>query len=112
MKIVHLSTFDAVRVATGTGFAEFIETTRQLAIGREMKHHIVNHQEQFVDVDVHTNTIAGFGALLKLAWYGSHHLYTTGFIPLYVAERCYVYNYRHLETIFWKFLNGSMILLS
>lgn len=31
------------------------------AIGREMKHHIVNHQEQFVDGDVHTNTIEGFG---------------------------------------------------
>ena len=31
------------------------------AIGHEMKHHIVNHQEQFVDGDVHTNTIEGSG---------------------------------------------------
>ena len=31
------------------------------AIGREMKHQIVNHQEQYVDGDVHTNTLEGFG---------------------------------------------------
>ena len=78
------------------------------AIGREMKHQIVNHQEQFVDGDVHTNTIEGFWSLLKRAWYGSHHHYTTGFTPLYVAERCYVYNYRNLECIWTKFVNESI----
>lgn len=79
------------------------------AIGREMKHQIVNHQEQFVDGDVHTNTIEGFWSLLKRAWYGSHHHYTTGFTPLYVAERCYVYNYRNLECIWTKFVNESVL---
>ena len=66
-------------------------------IGREMKHHIINHQVQYVEGDKHTNTIEGFWSLLKRAWYGSHHHYTDGFTPLYVAERCYVYNYRHLN---------------
>ena len=79
------------------------------AIGREMKHQIVNHQERFVDGDVHTNTIEGFWSLLKRAWYGSHHHYTTGFTPLYVAERCYVYNYRDLECIWTKFINESVL---
>ena len=79
------------------------------AIGREMKHQIVNHQEQFVDGEVHTNTIEGFWSLLKRAWYGSHHHYTQGFTPLYVAERCYVYNYRNLECIFTKFVNESVL---
>ena len=79
------------------------------AIGREMKHQIVNHQEQYVDGDVHTNTIEGFWSLLKRAWYGSHHHYTTGFTPLYVAERCYVYNYRNLECIWAKFINESVL---
>jgi hypothetical protein len=78
------------------------------AIGREMKHHIINHQEQFVNGDVHTNTIEGFRSLLKRAWYGSHHHYSTDYTPLYVAERCYVYNYRNLECIFTKFVNDSM----
>ena len=31
------------------------------AVGKEMKHHIVNHQEQFVDGEIHTNTIGAFG---------------------------------------------------
>ena len=79
------------------------------AIGREMKHHIVNHQEQYVDGDKHTNTIEGFWSLIKRAWYGSHHHYSVGYTPLYVAERCYVYNYRNLEEgIFWKFIKESM----
>lgn len=77
------------------------------AIGREMKHQIVNRQEQFVDGDVHTNTVEGFWSLLKRAWYGSHHC-TTGFTPLYVAERCYVYNYRNLECIS-KFVDESVL---
>ena len=80
------------------------------AIGREMKHHVVNHQEQYVDGDKHTNTIESFWSLLKRAWYGQHHHYSTGYTPLYVAERCYVYNNRHRETIFWKFINESMLL--
>ena len=46
--------------------------------------------------------------ILKRAWYGSHHHYQTAYTPLYVTERCYVYNHRNLETIFWKFINQSM----
>ena len=79
------------------------------AVSQHMKHAVVNHREgQYVDGDAHTNTIEGFWSLLKRAWYGSHHQYSTGYTPLYVAERCYVYNYRHLDTIFWKFVNESM----
>lgn len=77
------------------------------AIGREMKYQIVNHQEQYVDGDVHTNTIEGFWSLLKRAWYGSHHHYQTAYTPLYVAERCYKYNYRDTD-IFWKFLKECL----
>lgn len=62
-----------------------------LALGKQMKHHIIDHQEQFVDGDVHTNTIEGFWSLLKRAWYGSHHHYWTEYTPLYVSEACYKY---------------------
>ena len=78
------------------------------ALGSQLKHEVINHQEQFVEGNIHTNTIEGFWSLLKRAWYGSHHHYSTGYTPLYVAERCYVYNNRHRETIFWKFINDSM----
>lgn len=72
------------------------------------KHEIINHSEQFVEGDKHTNTIESFWSLLKRAWYGTHHHWKTGYTPLYVAERCYVYNNRHRDNIFWKFLRDSM----
>ena len=78
------------------------------ALGNQLKHHVINHQEQYVDGDKHTNTIEGFWSLLKRAWYGSHHHYQTAYTPLYVAERCYLYNNRHRETIFWKFLKETV----
>ena len=80
------------------------------ALSTQLKHHVINHQEQYVDGDKHTNTIEGFWSLLKRAWYGQHHHYSVGYTPLYVAERCYVYNYRNLECIWTKFVRESMIL--
>ncbi len=78
-------------------------------VGKEMKHSIVNHQEQYVDGDVHTNTIEGFWSLLKRAWYGSHHHYRTAYTPLYVAEACYKYNNRDNENILYKFLEDMVM---
>lgn len=80
-------------------------------LSNQMKHQVVNHQEQYVDGDTHTNTIEGFWSLLKRAWYGTHHHYTTGYTPLYVSERCYVYNNRNTECIWSKFVTESMRLL-
>ena len=79
-----------------------------LAIGKEMKHQIIDHQVQFVEGDKHTNTIEGFWSLLKRAWYGSHHHYWTEYTPLYVAEACYKYNYRNHDDVFGKFMMESM----
>lgn len=73
-----------------------------------MKHHVINHPDQFVKGDKHTNTIESFWSLLKRAWYGTQHHWKTGYTPLYVAERCYVYNNRHRDNIFWKFLKESI----
>ena len=73
-----------------------------------MKHNVVNHQEQFVDGETHTNTIEGFWSLIKRTWYGQHHHHSVEYTPFYVTERCYVYNARHLDCIWTKFINGSM----
>ena len=78
-------------------------------VGKEMKHQIINHDVQFVDGDKHTNTIEGFWSLLKRAWYGQHHHYQTVYTPLYVAEACYKYNYRDMDSVFDKFLNESIL---
>lgn len=81
------------------------------ALSSQLKHHVINHQEQYVEGNKHTNTIEGFWNLLKKAYHGSHHHYSVGYTPLYVAERCYVYNARNLDCIWTKFVNESMRLV-
>ena len=78
------------------------------ALSSQLKHHVINHKEQYVDGDKHTNTIEGFWSLIKRAWYGQHHHYSVEYTPLYVAERCYVYNSRNSDCIWTKFVNGSI----
>lgn len=63
-------------------------------------HSVINHRTEYVNGDIHTNTIEGFWSLLKRAWYGSHHKYTVGFLSLFVAQAAWKYNYRH-ETRPW-----------
>ncbi len=71
-----------------------------------MKHEAIKHSEQYVDGEIHTNTIEGFWPLLKRAWYGQHHHYSKGFMPLYIAEACYKYNHRNTENVLDVFLRG------
>jgi transposase-like protein len=63
-------------------------------VGEMMLHATVNHAVAYVDGIIHTNTIESFWALVKRAWYGSHHHYSRKYIHLYIAEACYKYNYR------------------
>ena len=69
-------------------------------------HLAINHQERYVDGAIHTNTIEGVWALLKRAWYGSHHHYSKGWMPLYVAEVCWKYNKRKSDNAFGEFMQG------
>lgn len=62
--------------------------------GRKMLHAVVNHSVSYADGPVHTNTIEGFFALIKRAWYGQHHSYSRKYMPLYIAEACFRYNRR------------------
>lgn len=64
-------------------------------IGKEMKHAVINHKEQFADGETHTNTIEGFWSLVKRAWYGTHHHYSEKYMALYIAEACWKYNNRN-----------------
>lgn len=73
-------------------------------VGREMLHAVVNHAVEYANGPTHTNTIEGFWALVKRAWYGSHHHYSRKYMPLYIAEACYKYNRRKSQTGFADFL--------
>ena len=70
------------------------------AMKDEIFHQTVDHEEQFVDGEVHTNTIESFWSLLKRAWYGQHHWYSRRYTHLYVGESCFKYNHRRNENMF------------
>ena len=67
---------------------------------------MINHKRQYVDGDRHTNTMEGFWALVKRAWYGSHHQYSKRYMPLFIAESCWKYNNRENEDPFTTFMKG------
>lgn len=71
-------------------------------------HSTVNHQECYVDGSTHVNTIEGFWALLKRAWYGQHHHYSEKYMALYVSEACFKYNSRNKKDAFSDIL-GLMV---
>lgn len=71
-----------------------------------MAHAVVNHAVRYADGATHTNTIEGFWALVKRAWFGQHHHYRKRFMPLYVAEACWKYNQRGNHNAFSTFLRG------
>jgi len=77
-----------------------------------MPHRVISHEEGYVDADdktLHTNTIEGFWSLLKRAWYGSHHKYTKGWSPLFVAEAVWKYNHRKDDNVFDYFLRACFV---
>ena len=73
-----------------------------------MPHCVVNHKEkQYVNGEVHTNTIEGFWALVKRAFHGTHHHYKH--VNLYMDEACYKYNNRKNKDIFNKFIRECFV---
>lgn len=69
---------------------------------------VVNHKERYADGATHTNTIESFWALIKRAWYGSHHHYSRKYMPLFVAESCWKYNHRKSNDPFAVFMRGCV----
>ena len=73
-------------------------------IGSQMNHATINHQIAYADGHIHTNSIEGFWALVKRAWYGQHHHYSRKYMPLYITEASYKFNNRKVADTF-----GGMI---
>ena len=77
--------------------------------GEMMPHVVIDHRYGYVDPadkGIHTNTIEGFWALIKRAWYGSHHHYSRCWMPLFIGEACWKYNQRHNPSTFDTFLRA------
>ena len=55
-----------------------------------------------------TNPIEGFWALLKRAWYGTHHHYSKGYAIAYAVEACFKYNARHRSNVFESLIRSAV----
>ena len=71
-----------------------------IRVGLTMDHAVITHAESYADGLIHTNSIESFWAIIKRAWYGSHHHYSRKYMSLYIAEACYKYNRRTSKTAF------------
>jgi len=69
-------------------------------------HAVINHSYSYAEGATHTNTIESFWALIKRAWYGTHHHYSKEMMPLYIAESCWKYNQRKSADPFAIFMRG------
>lgn len=76
-------------------------------LGNQYPHRYVSHEKgQYVIGAVHTNTIEGFWSMVKRSIVGIHHNVSRKYLPLYVAERSFVYNHRNNEDIFGAAIAG------
>jgi len=63
-----------------------------------MAHLKVNHSYEYVNGDIHTNTIESFWAILKRGIIGQFHKVSKKYLQQYLNEFEYRYNRRNLET--------------
>jgi len=64
-------------------------------IGTVLPHKKVCHsKKEYVSGAVHTNSIEGFWAIVKRAYYGQHHHYSKKYASLYIGEAVFKYNTR------------------
>ena len=79
------------------------------AVDARLPHAVITHHEQYADGWLHTNTMEGCWALIKRAWYGSHHHDSPLYMPLYIAETCWQYNARTKPNACGTFLRGALL---
>jgi transposase-like protein len=110
------------RDLTGKGIAKFVarhvdaratmlvtdEYRGYREAGRGRNHAIVNHSFEYANGQTHTNSIEGFWALVKRAWYGQHHHYSEKYIGLYISEACFKFNARKKKDAFGEMINAMV----
>lgn len=70
----------------------------------------VNHQYQYVNGHVHTNSIESFWALLKRGVYGTYHQISVKYLQSYVDEFCFRFNSREDGFAFDKLLKQAVLI--
>ena len=77
-----------------------------------IKHERINHTYEYVNGNIHTNTIESFWALLKRGIIGQFHKVSKKYLQNYLDEFEYRYNRRKQDSVFvFDNLIGRMCLL-
>ena len=63
-------------------------------IKHHVKHDVINHEETYVNGDIHTQGIENYWSLLKRGLYGIFHHVDKKYLPQYLNEFQYRYNQR------------------
>ena len=74
-----------------------------------MPHAVIKHAFQYVDKEVHTNTIEGFWGLFKRGIIGQYHKISVKFMSMYIDEFCWRYNNRKNDNIFKDLLYNTLL---
>ena len=65
-----------------------------------IEHKTINHQQWYVDGDIHTNSIESFWAILKRGIIGQYHKVSLHQLPKYIDEFCFRFNNRKNPEVF------------
>ncbi len=72
-----------------------------ISMKQYVDHKIIDHSVWYVNGDIHTNSVESFWALLKRGLVGQFHKVSIKYLPKYIDEFCYRYNYRkNTENLF------------
>lgn len=75
-----------------------------------LKHYTINHTFEYVNGEIHTNTIEGFWAIVKRGIVGQFHKVSVRYLPKYLDEFTYRYNMRKMDSsdVFEGVLRGML----
>jgi transposase-like protein len=89
-----------VRDNVSTGSTVYTDSWKAyFGLSDEYAHEVIDHAEQYVDGQVHTNGIENFWALLKRGLHGTYVSVDPRHLTRYLDERLFTYNQRGLSDL-------------
>lgn len=69
-------------------------------VSKILKHYTINHQLEYVNGEINTNTIESFWAIVKRGIVGKFHKVSVEYLDKYLNEFCFRFNLRKAEQDF------------
>lgn len=78
-------------------------------LNKNFLHSFINHSAgEYVNGNIHTNTLEGFWALLKRGIFGQYHHVSDKYLDRYVNEFCFRFNERQNSNVFELTINKAV----